>query len=130
MDTILAFAMGQANRDKESMVFDWNRAAEIIKERKVKNASAGLSGDWSYTGGRILENGSPVSREDTCVYLASTWAVPELEIDGDVFPCYKMQSETPNWDSSTYWPESARMIISPATDDDETSIHMAENSTA
>ena len=33
------------------MVFDWNKAAQIIKERGATNASAGLSGDWEYTGG-------------------------------------------------------------------------------
>ena len=29
MDTSIAFAMGKANRGKELMVFDWEKAAEI-----------------------------------------------------------------------------------------------------
>lgn len=111
MDTIQAFAMGDANRGKEPMVFDWEKAAQIIKERKPELASAGLHGDWGYTGGRIWENGKPVDREDTYVYLSSTWAVPELDIDDEIIECYKMKSQTPEWDSDTYWPAEALAII-------------------
>ena len=110
MDTMKAFAMGEANRDKELMVFDWDKAAQLIKDKKVTEASAGLSGDWEYTGGTILEEGK--IPENSYVYLASTWATPELEINGEIFDCYKMQSETDGWDSDTFWPESARNILS------------------
>jgi hypothetical protein len=108
MNTMSAFIRGEANRGKELKVFDWVQAARIIKERGAKNASAGLAGDWEWTGGDIFENGAPVPEEDTYAYLASTWATPELNVDGDVMDCYKMQSETPGWDSNTYWPEEAR----------------------
>ena len=107
MDTLSAFAMGQANRGKESMVFDWDKAARLIKDSNASNARAGLSGDWGYTGGEILSDGKPVAEEDACVYLASTWATPEIEIDGQRVDCYKMESETDGWDSGTYWPSSA-----------------------
>ena len=47
---------GQINRKlgKSLMAFDWDKAAEIIKE-KLKlhpdlKAEAGLQGDWDYTG--------------------------------------------------------------------------------
>ena len=108
MDSAKAFAMGQANRGKEMMVFDWIKAAKLIKERNAKDASAGLAGDWEWTGGKILENGVPVPRRDTYTYLASTWATPQIDLDGEVIDCFKMQSETPGWDSGTYWPEDAR----------------------
>ena len=111
MDTLSAFAMGQANRHKESMVFDWDKAAQIIKEEKVKDASAGLAGDWGYTGGKIFENGLPVPEDETYVFLASTWATPQLRIDGKLIDCFKMESETENWDEETYWPESAKKIL-------------------
>ena len=111
MDTLSAFAMGKANSDKEPMVFDWDKAAKIIQERGATKASAGLSGDWEYTGGEILENGKPVPQEKTYTYLASTWATPELDIEGDIIDCYRMQGETPNWDSDTYWPKSALEIL-------------------
>lgn len=111
MDSMSAFAMGQANRGKESMVFDWEKAANIIKERGARNASAGLSGDWEWTGGEILRDGQPVSKDDTYTYLASTWATPELEVDGETIECYRMKSETPGWDSGTYWPEEALAIL-------------------
>lgn len=109
MDTMMVFAMGQANRGKELMVFDWDKAAEIIRERKPEYAFAGLCSDWEWTGGTIYKNGEPV--KDSYTYLASTWATPELEIDGEIIDCYKMQSETPNWDSDTKWPESSLAIL-------------------
>lgn len=46
MDTMSKWALGKANRGKELMVFDWIKAAQIIKERSISYARAGLSGDW------------------------------------------------------------------------------------
>lgn len=109
MDTLSAFSMGEINRDKELMVFDWDKAATLIKEQGAKNASAGLSGDWEWTGGDILEDGN--IPEDSYTYLASTWATPEIEIHGKRTDCYKMQSETDNWNSGTFWPDSAKVIL-------------------
>ena len=111
MDTLTAFTMGEANRWKELMVFDWIKAAQIIKERNAETASAGLAGDWEWTGGDILREGKPVPQEDTYTFLASTWATPQLEVDGDLLSCYRMQSETPGWGSETYWPEEALAIL-------------------
>ena len=108
MDTMQAFMMGVMNRGKELMVFDWDKAARIIAERKPKQAEAGLRGDWEWTSGTIYEDGEPV--HDDYTYLASTWATPELDIDGEIIDCYVMQSET-EWDSDTKWPESALAIL-------------------
>lgn len=108
MDSMAAFLMGEANRNKELMVFDWDEAARIIKACGAKNASAGLRGDWSGTGGDILCDGKIA---DDYTYLASTWAVPEIEIDGKFIACYRMQSATPGWDAKTSWPQSARDIL-------------------
>ena len=109
MDTLSAFMIGQANRGKELKVFDWDKAARLIRESGADNASAGLAGDWECTGDNILINGK--IPDNSCAYLASTWATPELEIDGMRQDCYKMQSETDGWDSDTFWPESARKIL-------------------
>lgn len=108
-----AFAMAQAAqaRGAKLMVFDWHKAATLIKERKPSTASAGLAGDWGYTGGEIFRNGKPVPKEDTYTFLASTWATPELDLDGDVVSCYIMKDENPEWGSDTYWPESALAIL-------------------
>ncbi len=109
MDTMKAFVMGEVSRGKEMMVFDWDKAATLIKERGAKNASAGLSGDWEWTGDEILRDGS--IPDDSYTFLASTWATPELNIGGDLIDCYKMESETDGWGSETFWPKSARMIL-------------------
>lgn len=109
MDTIRAFMMGEANRGRELMVFDWEKAARLIAERKPSTASAGLSGDWEWTGGDIWRDGGPVI--DDYTYLASTWATPEIDIDGEVIDCFRMQSATPGWGSDTKWPQSALEIV-------------------
>lgn len=116
MDTAAAWVKGQMNRGKPLMVFDWDKAARLIRQHKAEEASAGLQNDWEWTGGRILADGKIVPREKTYTYLASTWAIPELKItlsDGShrVFECYKMQKDTPNWNSDTYWPKSAVKIL-------------------
>jgi hypothetical protein len=115
MDTLSAFARGEANRGKDLMVFDWDKAARYIKENNILDASAGLSGDWEWTGGEILRNGKPVPREDTYTYLASTWATPKLDADDDMINCYIMKSDVPEeWGTnyaSIYWPESALKIL-------------------
>ena len=113
MDTMKAFIMGEANRDKEQMVFDWIAAAWLIAEVQPEVASAGLRGDWEYTGGVIYRNGTPTS-ERNHHYLASTWAVPELNYDGNIIPCYRMKSEVPGWGSKTFWPEEALAILAHA----------------
>lgn len=109
MDSVTAFMMGQANRGREEMVFDWDKAAKLIRESIPEVASAGLSGDWEWTGGEIYRNGQIV--EDDYTYLSSTWATPELRMDGHTVDCYKMQSEVPEWGSDTKWPESALLIL-------------------
>ncbi len=111
MDILSAYAMGRANKDKELMVFDWEKAARIIRESKTESASAGLSQDWEWTGGEIFKDGKPIPQDQTHVYLASTWAKPELIVDEEVIECYKMQKETPGWNAETYWPEEALKIF-------------------
>lgn len=109
MDSLSAFAMGQANRGKTPMVFDWNKAAQLIKESGMKDARAGLANDWEWTGGDIFKDGKPVL--DGGCYLSSTWARPELEIDGEEQDCFVSVSDTDNWGPNTVWPESALAIL-------------------
>lgn len=113
MDSMAAFMMGEVNRGRSMMVFDWDKAARIIRERKASVASAGLSGDWEYTGDTIFEDGKPA--EDSGAYLASIWATPELSIDGDIVDCFIMEEQVPESWGKDYadikWPESALKIL-------------------
>lgn len=114
MDTLGAFAMGEAARKAGNgqRIFDWNKAAKIIKERNAEYAEAGLSGDWEYTGGTILDDGKPVLRENSYTYLSSNWATPQLQIDGETIDCFIHDNENPdNWDAHTFWPKSALVIL-------------------
>lgn len=109
MDTLSAFVRGMANRGKERMVFDWEKAARLIKEKNGNYAEAWLDSDREWTGGVILEDGNPV--KDDYTYLASTWATPMIEIDGITQECYRMESEVPGWDAGTKWPPEALKIL-------------------
>lgn len=114
MNTFEAIARGEANRGKPEMVFDWNKAARLIVENRPKLARAGLRSDWEYTGGTIYEDGQGLVL-DSNTFLASTWAVPELELDGVLMDCYIMEADMPKeWGevgSDVKWPESSLLIL-------------------
>lgn len=57
MDSMQAFANGEANRGKELMVFDWEKAVNLINENGYKNCGAGLKDDYGWTAGNILTDG-------------------------------------------------------------------------
>ena len=115
MDTMTAFAMGEANMGREMKVFDWDKAARIIKEKQPKTAHAGLAEDWEYTGGKIYEDGKII--KDDYTYLASTWATPVLILEyEEEIECYVMQSKT-KYRHDTKWPKSAIDILKGAGDE-------------
>ena len=109
MDTISAIIRGVMNSNRPLMVFDWDKAARLIIQHSPKEASAGLYNDWEWTGGTIYENGKPIY--SSCTYLASTWAMPILDLDNVEYECYVMESET-EWNHHTKWPQSALNILS------------------
>ena len=111
MDTLAAIALASAHKDCEQKVFDWEKAARLILESGSTEASAGLSGDWEWTGGAIFAGGKPVPKEETYTYLASNHATPQLELNGERVSCYRLQSETPGWGSNTYWPPEAMAVL-------------------
>ena len=109
MNSMMAFARGEASRGQPSMVFDWEKAARLIADNQPQMASAGLSGDWEWTGGVVFEDGQPVT--DSYTYLASTWATPELKMDGVTVECWRFAQDTPGWNFDTKWPPEALAIL-------------------
>ena len=90
-------------------VFDWNKAAEMIRDKEAKYAEAGLGGDWGNTGGVIFNDGHIVTDEYT--YLKSNWAEPQIMLDGNnPIPCW-VYADTVSWDAHTKWPDSAKDIL-------------------
>jgi hypothetical protein len=88
-------------------VFDWNKAATLIAERKPKLAEAGLAEDWNNTSGTIFEDGDTCS--DSYCYLYSAWATPLLVLDGEEIECYTDASS--GWGANTLWPKSALELL-------------------
>lgn len=123
MDTSTAFALGTARRHCPPRVFDCVKAAQLIRDShlagNLKVASAGLRGDWEYTGGDIFEDGSPIPEESTYTFLESTWAIPELSLDGEIFECWVWEKDSPGWDAGTYWPPEALEVLQSAFRDSE-----------
>ena len=117
MNTWEAFgnAVSAIRSGSKGLVFDWDEAARRIVAAKAQNASAGLCGDWEYTGGEILRDGKPLSADESYTYLASMWATPELDIGNGAESCaipWTGEGANPNgWGSGTRWPESARKIL-------------------
>lgn len=97
------------------MVFDWDKAAAIIKTfaaHKDLICEAGLQGDWGYTGGIIFENGKPTN--DSYTYLNSNWAKPTLilEWDGEekeALDCFTIKKT--RFTSSSKWDEKSLKIL-------------------
>lgn len=108
MDIAEAVMRGIANMGKPERVFDWDKAARIIRERRPHAAYAGLAEDLAETFSAIYADGEPL--KDGSGYLASTWATPELYLDGDSVDCWLWEHET-EWDADTRWPESALGIL-------------------
>lgn len=110
MDTITAYAIGRAAKERGEAVnvFDWDKAAALIKERKPQEAEAGLASDYKWTRGTIYRDGKIVTDEYT--YLASNWATPMLILDGEEIPCHR-DREGSGWDAKTKWPDSARALL-------------------
>jgi hypothetical protein len=121
MDTYQAMAMSDlaAEKGAKQMIFDWHKAAQLIKERQPKVASAGLKSDWEYTGGVIYTAEDGIKAKEY-TYLSSNWATPELNLDGEIIPCFIDQDHNPDgWDSSTSWPDVAVAILN-GTDEKQT----------
>lgn len=117
----LGFAEGMLGIDAERakargakfMYFDWDKAAELIKDRLKTNpeltAEAGLEGDWAYTAGVIFEDGKPNS--DDYTYLCSNWATPTLIIDDyEEIECYTTDEGT-RFNSDSKWDDISLKIL-------------------
>ncbi len=107
---------GMANRKNSLKAFNFDKAANIIKEYLKDHpdliAEAGLEGDWAYTGGVIFRDGKPVTDEYT--YLSSTWATPTLVLswegeDQMSFDC--SCPENKRFHSSAKWDKKAIKIL-------------------
>lgn len=101
---------------KSMMTFDWDKAAEIIKNRFKEHkdlvAEAGLQGDWNYTGGEIFNDGKPTNENYT--YLSSNWAIPTLilswdGIEQEEIECFTNESE--RFHSDSKWDDEALKIL-------------------
>lgn len=96
-------------------IFDWIKAARIIKERNIKEAEAALYEDIHYTGGTILVDGFPYTKGYT--FLASDWATPALiyHINNEeivAIECYVTSDNNPHrWNEKTKWPKEAFEVL-------------------
>lgn len=92
-------------------VFDWHKAAILIKERRPSTVDAGLQDDLYWTGGCIFRDGKPDL--ESGAFLASIWACPVIILDGEEIECYidAKRAEELGWNAYTIWPQSALDIL-------------------
>lgn len=97
--------------DGEIKVFDWVKAARLIKERNPERVEAGLYEYWTLSGS-IYDHGKVQNGGFAC--FASNWATPVSDFcndDEDFIECWKYQHEVPDWNENTIWPEEALAIL-------------------
>lgn len=102
----------------EAWVFDWDKAARIIRDRKPLSAVAGLERDWPNVAVEIYREGKIEEYDDDTMFMgyrASMWDVPLLRLyfsdkHTEDYVCYVTESQT-EWDVETWWPQSARDIM-------------------
>jgi len=95
-------------RKVQRRVFDWIKAASIIRSTMPDSADAGLYEDWDMTSTTIFRGGKIERNDDG--HLASTWATPQLWLRrGDELTCCDcyVDSDSTSWTDSTRWPEEA-----------------------
>lgn len=102
-------AQAAATSGARMRVFDWIKAAQLIKERNPEEVYAGLGEDWENTSGVIYRSGHPTPLSG-CAYLSSIWATPKIDIDCDIIDCWRYEDET-GWNARTHWPEEAKAIL-------------------
>lgn len=96
--------------NKPLMVFDWIKAAKLIIEKCPTIVKAGLQDDWDMTSGIIYCDNQIVPYYIASTYLASNWAIPQIDIDNDILPCF-ITDNIYCWTPYTYWPEIALRIL-------------------
>lgn len=102
----------------EHWVFDWDKAARIIRDRKPLSADAGLERDWLNVAVEIYRSGKIIEYDEKTMFMgyrASMWDVPLLRLyfsdkHTENYVCYVTESQT-EWDADTWWPQSARDIM-------------------
>lgn len=116
---------------KTEKVFDWDKAAKLIKKYGVDEAWLCLAEDTDTTTGKIFENYRPI-KEHVNGFWISYWATPvlylpitynevkkedwPLVIEDDrgewCFECYTTSDKHSDWaDDTLVWPESALKIL-------------------
>lgn len=90
-------------------VFNWDLAAQILRDRNVQTACAGLSEDLEATGAAILHNRNPILGSGA--YLQSKWATPVLIIDGVEHDCWKLARDYIDHAIDKIWPQHALDIF-------------------
>jgi hypothetical protein len=105
-----------AEKGNFQKAFDWDKAAQIIKEKFKEHsdliAEAGLQGDWECTGGIIFENGKPTNEYYT--FLSSNWATPTLifsydGMDIEEIECFVEENE--RFKAKSKWDKDSLTIL-------------------
>lgn len=78
---------------------NWKKVQQIVDKNPNSVIYAGLQEDWNNTSGLIFARGEYY---DGYVYVASSWATPIVDVDGEEIECWtyektKEGSGRPSW---------------------------------
>lgn len=113
-----------AQRGDPVKVFDWDKAAALIRKNEAIEAEAGLEEDWTWTCSTIYEDGKPILDIENFI-VSSNWATPTLRMKSRAptglmtvtVPCYLLETEAKDDD---VWPPSALAILEGKDNDIDT----------
>jgi len=112
----MIIGMSKPRNPEGTRVFDWAKAARLIREHKPVSASAGLAEDWACTSGYIYNDKGPVDIDNNYTFLSSFWATPVIDMDyggekkNEIIECWVFSKDT-NWTCYTSWPDEALAIL-------------------
>lgn len=89
---------------------DWEKAKKLVEEHPNSVIQAGLLEDWSNTSGLIAADGKYCA--DSYVFVASKWATPIVDIDGEEIECWEYAKKTNDCSKRPKWWGKGKEIIS------------------
>lgn len=98
-------------------VFDWDRAAALIKATGAQTALAGIDKDWLSSSDSIFDDGRARVDSACQAWTENPNMSPCLELDGKRMPCFKEMwvSDITVADRRAIWPgRSAEILPAPA----------------
>ena len=94
------------------MVFDWERAADLLRKRRPRAAYVSMVGKRERSTPVLIYKDGEIVHDSLYGWgYYDAFDTPTLLIDGDEIECFRLENTITTWALGDYWPESARRIL-------------------